>query len=106
MSATTATVEETIGSLTGFDEIAIARAFNAEWSDLAEHRPSTFTRALVFILLRRDGQEDTEAKNAVLEMTLQEVKDYFMEEEEETVPEEPVTPSGKDSEQPEMPPKN
>lgn len=89
------TAEEVIDSLTGFDEIAIAKAWGAEWSDLAETKPSTFNRSLVFTLFRRAGKTDAEAKAAALELTLKEVTEAFADDEDEVMPEEPETESGK-----------
>lgn len=90
------TAEEMMESLTGFDEVAIAKHWAAEVLDLAEHKPTTFTRSLVFVLMRRGGMSDHEAKEAVMNMTLKEVQGHFTEEEEEPVPDDPSTESGKE----------
>lgn len=76
--------EEMVGSLTGYDEIAIANVFGHEFTDLAQNRHSTFLRALVFVHLRREGQDDKAAKKAVMEMPLSEVSDYFADEDVES----------------------
>jgi len=95
MSTTEVTVNEMIDSLTGYDEIAIAKAFDAEWTVLAEAKPITFARALVFVDRRRGGLDDKKAKVAALEMTVGQVNSYFAED-DEPMPEDPVTPAGKD----------
>jgi hypothetical protein len=64
MSTTGLTVEEMIESLTGFEEIGIAKHFDMEWSDLAE------------------------AKTQALTLTLKQVNDYF-EDDDEVTPDEP-----------------
>jgi hypothetical protein len=87
------TAEEMFESLTGFDEIAIHTAFGAEIFALMDTKPTTATRALVFVAKRREGMSDYEAKNAVLGMSLKEVTAYF-EDDEEVTPDEPVTASG------------
>lgn len=94
MSAAHLTAEEAIESLTGFDELAIAKHFGMEWSDLAEKKPSTFTRALVFVHLTREGRSAQDAKNEVMGMTLGTVQGYFSTE-DEPMPEDPITESGK-----------
>lgn len=91
------TIEEVMESLTGFDEIAIANHFGAEWMELAEKRPTAYSRALVFVHKRRQGLNDHEAKQAALEMPLRDVTSYFKEDEPEIFPDEPVTETGKDS---------
>lgn len=71
------TIEEVSDSLTGFDEIAIAQHFGRTVTDLAQHDPSMFGRALVFVVERRDGKSDDDARNAALGMTLKEYAAFF-----------------------------
>lgn len=89
------TAEEMMESLTGFDEIAISKSWGHEVLELAEHAPTTFTRSLVFVLMRRAGMSDPEAKQAVMEMTLKDVQGHFAEPEEEVMADEPSTAQGK-----------
>jgi len=93
--STKLSAEETFESLTGFDEIAISQAFKADVSDLAQNRATTFTRALYFVLLRRDGKSDTDAKKTALETRLGDVLDNFADE-DDVDPSEPDSESGKD----------
>lgn len=95
------TADEMFESLNGFDEIAIANAFGAEVTELAEKRPIGFVRALVFVDLRRKGSKDAEARSKALTMTVKEIETYFPEDEEEPMPDDPITESGKDDSQPE-----
>lgn len=67
--------EEVAGSVTGFDEIAVERAFGRELTDLGESTKSL--RALAFVLARRRGLDDTAAYNEVMGQTLNEVMDLF-----------------------------
>lgn len=97
MSTEQVSAEEMAESLTGFEEIAIERAFGAEVYDLP---PVKTLRALVFVLLKRQGLRDPEAKEQVLAMPLKEVNGHFCEPEEETVPDQPETEAGKDADQP------
>lgn len=90
------TVSEAMNSLNGFDELAIEKAFGSTWESMAEKRPSTLTRALIFVQFRRDGQTDAEAKKAALSMTLGQVQGYFAQD-DELMPDDPTTAAGKDS---------
>lgn len=88
------TPEEMFESFTGFDEIAVAKAFDADVTALRK-KPLTFMRALVFVDQRRAGLNDQEAHHAALSLTLRQVDDYFTED-TEPMPEDPVTVEGKD----------
>lgn len=83
MSTVELTAEQTFDSVTGFDEIAIAQHFGRTVSELAEKDASMFGRALVFVLKRRDGATDDEARTAALEMTFGEFQKFFAEASEE-----------------------
>lgn len=67
--------DEIAGSLTGFDEIAIERAFGREITDLGESTKSL--RALAFVLARRDGLDDAAAYNQVMGQPLTALMDQF-----------------------------
>jgi hypothetical protein len=71
--------EEVFDSLTGFDEIAISQHFGRTVSELGEKDQSMFGRALVFVLKRRDGASDDEARNAALGLTMKEFTAFFAE---------------------------
>lgn len=65
---------EIIGSFTGFDEIAIEKFFGKDFGRLN----ATMTmRSMAFITLRREGQDDTSAFKACMQMKLSEVRDYL-----------------------------
>lgn len=95
------TVEELADSLTGFDEIAIKKAFGVPFSALAPNEKGVggdifqFLRSLIFVHRRREGDNDVTAYNAAQAMTTGEVNGYFAEESAE---------SGKDSSAPEETP--
>lgn len=91
--------DELFESLTGFDEIAIAKAFGVELFALQE-KPFLFMRAMVFILRRREGAKDPEAHHAAMAMTLGELTELFPEPEAELDPDAPETESGKDDSAP------
>lgn len=65
-----------IMSLTGFDEIAIAVRFGQKIGELREDAV-TAGRAMAFVHMRRRGAKDAEAYDAAMNMTMQEVVDYF-----------------------------
>lgn len=91
------TVEEIADSLTGFDEIAIKKAFGAPFATLAPNENGVggdvfqFLRALVFTHRRREGDSDVAAYNTAQALTTGEINGYFAEESPE---------SGKDSSTP------
>lgn len=66
--------EDAVGSLSGFEELAIAKAFKAELSDLS----ATMTmRALVFVQARREQMNDQEAYRTAMQLTLAGTKARF-----------------------------
>lgn len=73
------TAEEVADSLTGFDEMAIKQHFGSTLTKLAEDQ-SMLARALVFVLKRRDGANDDDARNDALGMALKEVMSHFADE--------------------------
>jgi hypothetical protein len=105
-----ATVQEVIDSLTGFEEMGIAKATGQgleAWAD--QGRRLVTTRAVASVLLARSEAEEgktltaTEIKGAwdrVQAMNQTEVSALFEDEEPEVFPEEPVTEQGKDDSQP------
>lgn len=94
------TMEEYSETITGFEEIAIAKHFGEDWSTLPESKPTMFMRALIFTDLVREGDDPKTAKRRALEMTLKAANEYYAEPEDEPVPDDPITESGKDDEQP------
>lgn len=68
------TVEDAARSLTGFDELAVERAFGKDIGELSAVR---VTRALVFVLQRRLGLDDTAAYNAAMGMSLADCEAQF-----------------------------
>lgn len=70
--------EEMTGSLTGFDEKAIARAFGTSMGELFQGKePTLMLRALVYVAKKRDGNDDAKAYQLSMEMPLKEVQEYF-----------------------------
>jgi len=67
--------EQVAGSCTGFDEIAIERAFGRELTDLGESTRAL--RALLFVVHRRDGMSDPDAYRSAMSLTLDELMGHF-----------------------------
>jgi hypothetical protein len=67
-------LEAFIKSLTGYDEIAIAKSFGADVEALT---PGRATRALLFVRHRRSGMKDPEAYAAATAATRGELEELF-----------------------------
>lgn len=94
--ASTETATDLALSLNGYDEIAIAKFFNADWTELQD-RPFTFLRALIFVAERRGGAKDAEAYKTAMTFTQTEAGAYFAEDPTgEEQPDAPETEVGKD----------
>jgi hypothetical protein len=87
MSQVDATATELFESMTGYDEIAIGKAFGATPTEL---QGTLLGRAMVFIALRRAGSNDVDALDGAMKVTVKELADYFVPEGDEE--------SGKESE--------
>lgn len=74
--------DEFFETFTGFDEIAVKKAFSiTSLMKFAKESPTEWLRTLVFIAEKRAGNPD--AKRAALELTLGAVLDYFGDDPEE-----------------------
>lgn len=102
MSTTTGiTVEEMVETLTGFDEIAIGKAFPGfDIYNDGDVQGVKALRALAFVQFRRGGANDPEAKDKALGLTLKAAKNMFIDEDEDLDPDHPETESGKDDSEP------
>lgn len=94
MSNTEMTAEDFFKSITGYDEMAIQKAFGTPFPALRDDQ-FRFLRALVFVDLRRSGKKDGEAYAEVMGLGIGAVDAWFPDEEPEVFPEEPVTDQGK-----------
>ena len=92
MSQVDQTMDEVVDSLTGHDENEIETQFGKTIAELVVNK-TMLGRAMVFILNRRDGKNDDDARNASMAMPLKEIFTYFAEESAE---------SGKDEPEPEQ----
>ena len=89
------TQTEAVGSLTGFDEIAIDKHFGFDLYQAYESKPLMATRALVFCDLRHGGVPDKDAHQQAMSMRQSELMEYFEPEPEDVLPEEPDSEPGK-----------
>jgi hypothetical protein len=69
-------VEDVMGSLNGFDEIAIEQRFG----DLSGLSGMRTVRALQFVRIRRGGVKDPDAYAAAMALTLRELQELFAQE--------------------------
>ena len=76
MSTIDETAQQVYDSANGFDEIAVKKAFGTSLLSLKDD-PMTFGRALAFIVAKRGGKNDMEAKQAVLGLSNARLSDYF-----------------------------
>lgn len=90
------TATDFVNSLNGFDEIAIKQTFGHPVDVLTKTDKFTFLRSLAFVWYRRQGQNDVDAKRSALELTLGAVGGMWADEPDETMPDEPDSPVGKD----------
>ena len=95
MSTAEITADEMYESLTGFEEIAIEKAFGEPIEDLASTRVTSFGRALVFVHHTREGMNAKDAKEAAMRLRIRDVEAFWAEGEDEPMPEEPLTDEGK-----------
>ncbi|WP_323792423.1 hypothetical protein [Nocardioides sp.] len=91
------TATEMVQSLTGFEEIAIDQTMRVDPYTDGERKPMLVLRALVFVMHKREGHKDHEAREYALSMPMSELSEVFADETPDLDPEEPETPSGEDS---------
>lgn len=86
------TAQEAMSSLTGFDEIAIEKAFGKELDELSGRDT---VRAIIFVLERRAGASDKDAKAYALGVSMGDLDKHFETSAEEVDDNEPETDQGK-----------
>lgn len=94
MSENELTAEDFLKTLTGFDEIAIQKAFGATLKGMMED-DFRLARSLVFVDRRRSGLKDADAYTEAMNLPMGALTEWFATEEPEAFPEEPVTDQGK-----------
>lgn len=97
MSSSNQTITEISESLTGYDEIAIESNFGLNVYGGDEGKSMVLMRAMAFVHFLREGMKNSEAKNAAMSLTAKQVSEFFAEEPDEVMPDQPVTEPGKDS---------
>lgn len=91
MSGTEQTPDEVIDSLTGHDELAISQHFGETIGELVRNQ-SMLRRVCVFVLKRREGLNDDDARNFAMDLPLGQAFAWFGQESDD---------SGKDETEPE-----
>lgn len=87
------TAVEAMKSLNGFDEIAIEKAFGKEFDDL---NGRDTIRAIIFVLERRAGSTDKDAKQYAMSLPMGQLDEHFEPAAEEVDDDEPETEAGKE----------
>jgi hypothetical protein len=82
MPQTPQTVDEVLDSMTGHEESWVAEQFGRSIGELVQlflerNDVGPYYRAVIFVLKRRDGVTDDDARNAVLDMKLKDVVEFF-----------------------------
>lgn len=86
------TASELLDSLTGFDEIAIEKAFGKTLDEMGQR---DLARALIFVKERRfNNLPDAKAREVAMSLPMGQLDDQFAPSENEPMPEEPVTAEG------------
>jgi hypothetical protein len=104
MSETSQTTDEILDSLTGHEETWIAEQFGRPIGEFIP-QPGMYRRALIFVLKRRDGVNEDDARNAAMDMRLKDVLDFFPDVngvEPDAAAAEEIEESGKDEPDPEQ----
>lgn len=90
-------MSEAVESLTGYDEQAIEKHYGGEISTLMGTKPTMGIRSLIFIQKTREGLNAVDAKKVSMELSMKDAMTFFAENEDEPMPEDPVTEEGKES---------
>lgn len=88
---------EMVQSLTGFEELAIEQHMKIDPYTDGGRKPVAVLRSLVFVVNKRAGKTDREAREIAMSMPAGELQDMFADEPEEIDPDNPETPAGEDS---------
>lgn len=90
MSQTNLTADEVIDSLTESDEDAIVHHFGDTWTNLALNNPAKLARAMAFVVKRREGLTDDEARQVARSLTTKGYSEFFAEEPQDAGKDEPL----------------
>lgn len=71
------TAGEVFDSLTGHDELEIAEQFGRTIAELTDRDPSMWGRALVFVIFRREGENDRDAFVKAMGLTMKQTTSFF-----------------------------
>lgn len=93
------TIEEMVESLTGYEELAVAKHFGDEVGKLLDSKPTMGLRSLIFAHVARDeGMRPELAKKTAMDLTVKAVSTYFRDDTDDEIdPVDLETESGKDA---------
>lgn len=87
---------EAIQSCTGWDEIAVKKAFGSPLDHFSKSDRGMLGRALYFVMARREeGVSDQDAYRAAMDATTADLQAAFEDDPDDTMPEDPDSPAGK-----------
>lgn len=89
-------LSDVLNSCTGFEELAVEQRFGADPYTLLGTNVVKCMRAAAFVVHKRTGKNDRDAYKAAMDLTSKDLDDFFPDDEDEPMPEEPVTDLGKD----------
>jgi hypothetical protein len=84
-TAAESTLNDLAESLNGWEELAVVKAFGFQIDDF-ENQGTQGIRALAFVEFKREGQKDTAAYKAAMDLTLRELIDRYPEMAEDETP--------------------
>jgi hypothetical protein len=93
-------VDEATGTLTGYEENDVEARFGVDPMTLLETKPIMAMRALAYVMVVRDlvAQDVKDPKGKafkhVMELSVTQIGDFFPDEADEPLPEEPETTAG------------
>lgn len=92
------TLNDLAESLNGWEEIAVVKSFGFQIDDFEEHG-TLGIRALAFVEFKREGQKDTAAHKAAMDLTMRELINRYPEMDADTdgVPDPMASIDGDDS---------
>lgn len=94
MSAEKPTFREAVNSLNGFEEVAIEKRFSMDIYTEGEERPARGMRAVLYVLFKREGDDDSAAYHKAMSLRSEAMTEYFSAEPDELMPDEPETEVG------------
>lgn len=87
------TITEISEAVTGYDELAVRKHMETDLYEAMETSPVLWSRCLIFVDRRHQGDSDVEAKKFAMSASVKAVNDHFAED-DDLDPDQPETPAG------------